>query len=253
MHFSVGDGIMRRVLGIIPNWKIALIISTLFLCSQTSSYALDITLQWDANTEPDLDHYVVYWGTDFDPPYGYNSEDKGDFIDKNATTYTVTGLSDDKTYYFVARAFDTEGLKSDPSNVVSTDDPYGLVSEEGPPLIGSEAGGGGCFIVTAVYGSNMDKHVKILSEFRDKHLLTNSIGRGIADAYYKFSPSVAGYLHKHPSARAVVRHALVPITGIAYISLYIHPSALLFAFIFMLLTGMFCFKRLAIRSQRSAM
>jgi hypothetical protein len=115
-----------------------------------------------------------------------------------------------------------------------------------------KAAGEGCFIATAAYGSNMDKHVKILSEFRDRHLLTNSIGRSILDVYDKFSPSVASYLHKHPFARAVVRYALVPITGIAYISLSIHPLALLFAFIFMLLTGVYFFKRSAIRSQRSA-
>ena len=83
-------------------------------------YGSDATLQWDANTEHDLDHYVIYWGIDFDPPYGYNSEDKGDFINKNTTTYTVTGLSDDKMYYFAAKAFDAEGLGSDYSNVVST-------------------------------------------------------------------------------------------------------------------------------------
>ncbi|HUV60098.1 MAG TPA: fibronectin type III domain-containing protein, partial [Desulfatiglandales bacterium] len=116
-----------------------------------------------------------------------------------------------------------------------------------------DVAGGGCFIATAAYGSNMDKHVKILSEFKDKRLVTNPIGRSIVDAYYKFSPPVANYLQKHPSARAVVRYALIPITGIAYISLSIHPLALLFAFIFMLLTGVYCFKRLAIRRQRSAM
>jgi len=113
--------------------------------------------------------------------------------------------------------------------------------------------GGGCFIATAAYGSNMDKHVKILTEFRDRRLVTNSIGRGILDAYYTFSPPVADYLHKHPFARAVVRYALIPITGIAYISLYIHPLVLLFSFALLLLTGVYFFKRSAIISQRSAM
>jgi len=239
---------MRSILVIMSFGKIALIISVVSLCFQTSIYAKDVTLQWDAGTDPELDHYVVYWGIDFDPPYGYNSEDKGDFIDKDTTTYTVTGLSESKTYYFAAKAFNTAGIKSDYSNIVSTDDPYGVVTEEEPPPSVSGAGGGGCFIATAAYGSNMDRHVTILTEFRDRHLVTNPIGRGIVDAYYTLSPPVASYLHKHPFACAVVRYALVPITGIAYISLSIHPLALLFAFIFMLLTGVYFFKRSAIRS-----
>jgi hypothetical protein len=236
---------MRKMLNILSPLKVILFFPVLFFFTLSQGYALDITLQWDANTEPDLDHYVIYWGISFDPPYGYNSEDKGDFIDKNTTTYIVTGLSDDKTYYFVARAFDTEGLKSGFSNVVSsTDDPHELVAEEGPPPSVSGAGGGGCFIATAAYGSNMDRHVKILIEFRDKRLVTNPIGRGIVDAYYTLSPPVASHLHKHPSARAVVRYALIPITGIAYISLSIHPLVLLFSFLLLLLTGVYCVRRL---------
>ncbi len=115
------------------------------------------------------------------------------------------------------------------------------------------AAGGGCFIATAAYGSHMDRHVKILSKFRDRYLLTKSIGRSIIKGYYRFSPPVADYLDKHPFARALVRYALIPITGIAYISLYINPLVLLFAFILLLLTGIYFFKWSEIRSQRSAM
>jgi len=115
------------------------------------------------------------------------------------------------------------------------------------------AAGGGCFIATAAYGSHMDWHVETLSKFRDRYLSTNSIGRDILKGYYKFSPAVADYLHKHPFARVIVRYALIPITGIAYISLSIHPLALLFAFILLLLTGIYFFKRSEIRRQRSAM
>jgi len=239
---------MRKVLNILSSWKVILFFPILFFFVLNQSYALDITLQWDANTEPDLDHYVIYWGIDFDPPYGYNSEDKGDFIDKNTTTYTVTGLSDGKTYYFAAKAVDTEGIKSDYSNVVSTYETNEPVNEEVPSPSGSGSDSEGCFIATTAYGSHMDWHIKILSEFRDKRLVTNPIGRGIVDAYYKFSPSVAGYIHKHPSVQAAVRYSLIPITGIAYVSLSIHPLALLFAFALLLLIIIY-FTRYFVRSR----
>jgi hypothetical protein len=222
---------MRKVLNILSSWKVILFFPILFFFVLSQSYALDITLQWDANTELDLDHYVIYWGIDFDPPYGYNSG----YIDKSQTTYTVTGLSDDTTYYFAAKAFDTEGLESDYSNVVSTYETNEPVNEEVPSPSGSGSDSGGCFIATTAYGSHMDWHVKILSEFRDRRLVTNPIGRSIVDAYYKFSPPVANYLHKHPFAKAIVRYTLIPITGIAYGSLSIHPLALLFAFALLLL------------------
>jgi hypothetical protein len=241
----MGGKVMRRVLDNISYWKVVLIISVLFICFQSTSYAAqNVTLQWDANTESDLDHYVIYWGTSERPPYANTSGD----INKNTTTYTVTGLDLDQcVYYFAAKAFDTEGLESDWSNIVS---PSGSETPIQPPASSS---GNGCFIVTAAYGSKTDRHVQILTEFRDRHLVTNSIGRGIVDTYYKFSPPVAKYLHKHPFARAAVRYALVPVTGIAYISLSIHPLALLFAFVILITTLVYYFKRLASRSQRSAM
>ena len=103
----------------------------------------------------------------------------------------------------------------------------------------------GVLSLSLTFDSNMDQHVQILTKFRDKRLLTNPIGHSIVDAYYKLSPPVASYLHKHPFAQAVVRYALVPITGIAYVSLYIHPLALLFAFTLLLLTGVYCARRLS--------
>jgi len=225
--------------------KIALIISGLSLCFQTSIYAKDVTFQWDANTENDLDHYVVGWGTSSLPPYANNSED----IDKGTTTYTLYGLDlDQYVYYFVVKAFDTEGLESDWSDVVSSNGSTPPPIQP-PPSSSPSSSGSGCFIATAAYGSNMDCHVIILKEFRDKRLVTNPIGHSIVDVYYKFSPPVADYLHNHPFARAIVRYALVPITGIAYLSLHIHPLVLLCAFALMLLIGGVCFTRYSVRSR----
>lgn len=71
-----------------------------------------VTLAWDANTESDLSGYVVYWGTS-SGSYG-SSQDVG-----NVTQYTVNGLEELRTYYFVVRAYNTQGLYSAPSAEVS--------------------------------------------------------------------------------------------------------------------------------------
>jgi hypothetical protein len=117
-------------------------------------------------------------------------------------------------------------------------DPSGLGS--GVKGIALGGGGSGCFIATAAFGSNMDRHVQILSEFRDNRLLTSPAGHRMVDLYYKFSPPAAYFLRQHPAARVVVRYSLMPLTGVAYLALYIHPVALLFGFILLVLTGVYC-------------
>jgi hypothetical protein len=111
----------------------------------------------------------------------------------------------------------------------------------------------GVLSLLLTFDSNMDWHVKILSDFRDKWLANNYLGKRSIALYKKFSPPIADFLSGHSFARAVVRYALVPITGIASISLSIHPLALLCTFFVLLLGGVYCFKRSAVSTQRSAM
>ena len=77
------------------------------------------------------------------------------------------------------------------------------------------AGGGGgesvCFIATAAYGSRLAPEVTLLRKFRDRCLMKNGLGRKLADAYYRWSPPIAGYIEKHPSLKPLVRWALSPI------------------------------------------
>lgn len=77
----------------------------------TFSYAAQVTLEWNANTEQDLAGYIIYQGTssrDYDA-----SMDVG-----NWTSTTIANLENNKTFYFAVTAYDTDGNESGYSNEV---------------------------------------------------------------------------------------------------------------------------------------
>jgi endonuclease YncB( thermonuclease family) len=84
-----------------------------------------------------------------------------------------------------------------------------------------------CFIATAAYGSPIDPHVKILRKFRDKHLLTNKLGRRFVRMYYSYSPVIADYISKHDNLKAITRFSLLPIIGLSWVVLKLGPIATL--------------------------
>jgi chitinase len=74
--------------------------------------AEQVTLAWDANTEPDLSGYKVHYGT--------ASGSYTTIVDvHNVTTYIVTGLTAGQTYYFVVTAYNAANNESGYSNQVS--------------------------------------------------------------------------------------------------------------------------------------
>ena len=69
------------------------------------------TLIWDPNSEPDLAGYKLHLG-----PTSGNYDTVIDV--GNLTTYTLTDLDVDETYYIAATAYNTSGLESGYSNEV---------------------------------------------------------------------------------------------------------------------------------------
>jgi len=51
-----------------------------------------------------------------------------------------------------------------------------------------------CFIATAAYGSKFEPSVVLLRHFRDKFLLTNSLGTAFVNFYYRNSPPIAKFI-----------------------------------------------------------
>ncbi|MBW2059722.1 MAG: fibronectin type III domain-containing protein [Deltaproteobacteria bacterium] len=78
----------------------------------TPAEAAYLDLAWNANTEPDLAGYQVYYGSG-SGAYSH-SVDVGD-----TTTYRLEGLTAGATYYVSVTAYDTAGNESGYSNEVS--------------------------------------------------------------------------------------------------------------------------------------
>jgi hypothetical protein len=107
----------------------------LLFCFVTPCHAMDITLAWDDNTEPNLAGYKVYYDTDGSgAPYSGAGAAEGDSpIDVgNVTEFTLSDLLDGKVHYFTVTAYNDENLESGYSNEV---DALSISLFQGPNLI----------------------------------------------------------------------------------------------------------------------
>ena len=77
-------------------------------------YSLDVSLVWNANSEDNLAGYRIFHRED-----GQSYDYKKPAWEGKETTCTIYNLNNNNTYYFVARAFDTEGSESGNSNETS--------------------------------------------------------------------------------------------------------------------------------------
>ena len=70
-----------------------------------------VLVEWDANVDSDLAGYIVYRGT--------SSNNFTDSIDVgNVTSYLDTNVTYDTTYYYAVAAYDTDGNKSEYSDII---------------------------------------------------------------------------------------------------------------------------------------
>lgn len=227
----------------------------MFFCFIGSVYAVDVTLAWSPNTEVDVEGYRLYYKIGANgPPYNGVGATEGDapitiwtdeLYNPDQPEFTIHGLEENETYYFVLTAYDIDGYESAYSEEVSfnsadydtiagenTDDLTGDGTSGGGGASVDGGGGGGCFIATAAYGSLMAPHVRILCEFRDRILLPNSFGKSFVDFYYKHSPLAAKFIAEHGASRAMVRVTLIPVVGISWIALKMGPGATVLILLF---------------------
>jgi hypothetical protein len=92
-------------------WKHFLLYILPFFFYLTPSYAIDISFQWDPNSEPEIGGYRVFCREE-GQSYNYTNPS----WEGTDTMCTIYDLDENKTYYFVSRSFDTEGLESSDSN-----------------------------------------------------------------------------------------------------------------------------------------
>jgi hypothetical protein len=164
-----------------------------------AAHAGDVTVAWDANPEPEVAGYKIYFGT---TPGSYTvSMNAG-----NITSMVISGLEAGVTYYFAAVAYDSSGNESGFSNEISYVVPTGASADTS-----SSGSGSGCFIATAAFGSYQAPEVILLQKFRDRILLTNAPGRLFVEYYYRLSPSLANFISHYDSLRSATRLALKPL------------------------------------------
>ena len=106
---------MKRDVSKIP----IIIFLTTFICLALLSpdgHSAQVTLGWDANTDPSIAGYKIY--------YGESSGSYQVVTDAGMNTvYTISNLQSRSTYYFAATAYNTSGIESGYSNEVSYSTP----------------------------------------------------------------------------------------------------------------------------------
>lgn len=170
----------------------------------TTAHAAQVTVAWDANSDPGVIGYRVHYGT---VSGSYTSHiDVG-----NVTSCVISGLLEGLTYYFAATAYDGDGNESDYSSAVDYSVPQAPAPSPAPSSGAASGGGGGCFIATAAFGSYHAPEVILLQKFRDRILLASTPGRLFVEFYYWVSPPIADFISRDDALKRATRLSLKPL------------------------------------------
>jgi hypothetical protein len=192
-------------------------------------HAADVSLAWDRNRDPNVAGYQVY--------YGFSSRNYSAIVDVgNNTAHVVTGLQNDRRYYFAVTAYDAKRMESGFSREVV----WGM---DAVPS-GNRSAKGGCLIAALAYQGQYADEVMILNHFRDRYLLPHASGRGIIRFYEWISPPLAEMIEKHEMLRPVTRWALSPLV---YVVSHPRRTSAILAGIFVMSVGFIIYRR---RSRR---
>jgi len=220
-----------------------------------------LTVSWSAVSN--ATSYKIHWGI------ASTSEHTADSA---ASPYVISGLTNGQSYlisvsavaqpayHLAVTAYDgaastTPGISHE--SAYSTDYTVNVGAAQEGPLSNEKTGypevivpypdlpNKGCFIATAAYGHYSAPQVQILRNFRDRCLLTNAAGTMFVQWYYTHSPRAARFINENPAIKPMVRAALLPLIGAAFVLTRFSPAATLFILLFLLslFMGYFLYKR----------
>lgn len=125
-------------------WISSVIFAAIVFLITAAGNAATVQLQWDPNSEPDLAGYKIYYKADSPslPFDGVGAVEGASPVDvHNITTATINGLDPNHSYNFAITAYNTEGVESSYSNIVSISESAAPVIGISSPLSGSNVAG----------------------------------------------------------------------------------------------------------------
>ncbi|MCB2183995.1 MAG: DUF4214 domain-containing protein [Desulfobulbaceae bacterium] len=109
--------------------KVLIIILSIFCINTESIYAsCEANFSWLPNSEPDIDGYRIYYGTEAGVYIDYKDIETPVIVDGRVTG-RISNLNPGESYFFSATAYNTDNLESDFSDEISWTCPSEVVEE----------------------------------------------------------------------------------------------------------------------------